>query len=168
MRDFFLADGGAGHRKRTDDRKQVAGRVHPHQPVAPLPVDRQPHSLARTRKGLIVGRHVDDVVLAVAGHRGCDGDGRQPIRADQPPDVARLAAGGRVKDRPVEQDATLMQREHRRFRLREIGVVAKKGLRPRHQATSSKGMSISGSRSIQSGTGSCLERRKAGLKSFDW
>ena len=72
----------------------MAGRVHAHQPVAPLPVDRQLEPLADLRRRLVGRRHMDDLVLGLAGDGGRDvdvaavGRVRMPVSPGCPPEVA--------------------------------------------------------------------------------
>src|SRR5438552_4332439 len=65
-----LGDRRSRDRKRTDDGKQMAGGVHAHQKIPPLPIDGELQLFADRRQALFRRRHVDDLVLGLAGD-GC-------------------------------------------------------------------------------------------------
>ncbi len=81
--------------------------------------------------------------------------------------VAGLAAAGGIEDRPVEQHAAArIDADDGRLARLEVGIFAKQGFG--HQASGSKGISMSGARSSQAGTGRPFSRRKEGSNSRDW
>src|SRR5690606_12980143 len=84
--------------------------------------------------------------------------------------VARLTARSRVKARPVEFEAAIrVDASHDGLRSRQAEVVAEESMGGHWRAqTASKGAVIPCRRVSHCGTGSPFERRKSGLKSFDW
>ena len=98
--------------------------VDAHVAVPPLPVERRLDRLAGLGQRLGLARHMDDLALVVAIDGGGDGD-RRGVGAEQAAAVARLAAAGGVEHGAVEDDAApVVDAEHRRLGLGQIGVVA--------------------------------------------
>ena len=149
-------DLAAGDAERHHRAQEVQRRVHPHVPVAALPVEHRRDPGAGGRYGLALGRDVDHVLLAFAFHRRHDDDLRAVGKA-QHAAVAGLAAAGGIEHRAVEDDAAaFVHGGYRRLTFPEIRICAEQ-LLGRHPGHSS-----------QDGTGKFFSRRKAGLKSFDW
>src|SRR5690606_14939560 len=101
---LLLADCGTRDRIGADDGEQMAGRVHAHQLQPAVPVDLEPHGLADLRHWASLGRNMNDVVLALAGHRAGNRDART-IGPNEKAGVARLPARRGVEDGAVEHDA---------------------------------------------------------------
>src|SRR5690606_39652220 len=88
----------------------MAGGMHTHEPVSPLPVDGKPDSLSYLWQGLVGRRDMDDLVLGFARH-GCLDDDPVAARTFDHADIARLAAGRRIEDRTVQNDAAAIRSE---------------------------------------------------------
>src|SRR5690606_4529616 len=112
----------------------------------------------------------------VAVHGSGDRDG--VVGAPQDAAVAGLAAAGRVKDRPVEDDAAaVVDRQDRSLGFLQVGVVTEKQLGCHRFGTResrrkpedyTNGTEIVSFVSNQSGTGRSWARRNSGLNSLDW
>src|SRR5690606_25516539 len=155
-------------RERAHHAEQMAGGMHTHEPVSPLPVAGKPDTLSYLWKGLVGRRDMDDLVLGFARH-GCRDDDPVAARTLDHTDIARLAARRRIEDRTVQNDAAaIVHVQNGRLGFAQIGIVAEQRFRAMgHQATSWTGSGISLFSSIHVGIGRFLLRRKWGLNSFD-
>ena len=77
--------------------------VHSHVGIALFPVESGLDRFARGGQDLAFSRDVNDIRLAIPIEGG--GDRNLPRPAGEFPGIARLAAGGRIKYRSIQDDA---------------------------------------------------------------
>ena len=132
-----------------------------HALIAPIPVDFCDDARARGGKGRAHGRRVQNR-LPIGVIARIDDRDRLAVVEDQRALVAGLAAALRIEDGPIERDSAHVRGEHFRLGLAQIGIVAEQGFGHRTKTSGARPCASS-----QAGTGRFLERRKAGLKSFE-
>ena len=117
-----LPDRAAGDAPRHDGGEQVQAGMHPHMPVASLPVDLGPDLRPDGgRRGALREGVQHRVSLAL--RRRQHGEDRAAF-VHQPAGIARLAAAGRVEHGAVERDAVGPRGRHHGIAGPRIGVVA--------------------------------------------
>src|SRR5687767_4516080 len=140
--------------------------MNPHAGVTPIPVEMCFDLVAGGERGVVCGGNVHDIGLVIAIQGSGYGD-FSPVPSEFSA-IAGLAAGGCVKDRPIENDAaSVIDADDARFAGAGIGIVSEQELGHAGSTASKTGGDAAPLDSSQFGTGIFLERRKPGLKSFD-
>ena len=157
-----VADRAAGDGVGEHDRKQVQRGMGAHALVAPVPVDPGDDAPRPAREGRAFRRHVQDRLAVGVVDRVDDRD-RRAVVEDEDSLIARLPAALRIEDRPVERDPPrLGERALSPAVSRKVAIVAEQGFGHRTKTSGAAAFASS-----QAGTARFLERRKAGLKSFE-
>jgi len=132
-----------------------------HPLVAPIPVDPGDDAGADGRQVRALGGRMQDRLSIGVVDRVDDRD-RPAVSERQGALISRLAAALRIEDGSVERDSAAIGEQDIGLRLDQIGVVPEQSFGHQTKTCGAVGLASS-----QAGTMRFLERRNAGLKSFE-